>query len=152
MPPTDRPGPVQPTESVYRRINVCYYSRNNELSVSPQAFKPTGDDEYGISVVRTDFTSKPADALCRVDVNKLNSYHVASIPVQEFITLSLSVVEDALLGEPDLPDVPGHALVSELNTIAYRSRKQEMLDKMVELAKIASRNIVHSPPDAMSPT
>ena len=79
MPPTDRPGPVQPTESVYRRINILYYTRNTELPVSPQAFKPTSDDEFGISVVRTGFTSKPADALCRVGANKLNSYHVASI-------------------------------------------------------------------------
>jgi len=60
--------------------------------------------------------------------------------VRALHALNLTVVAD---DQPDGP--PGHALIPELTLSAYERNKEALKAVLVELARLASQDIVHSP-------
>jgi hypothetical protein len=109
----DERQPVTEEEFVYRRIHRNYYQAGMLLPIQPEAFRPTRNDTSGISVFRTSFV-QPKEILADIDTSKRLDYHVARLAVQDLSRLGLTVVPD-----PDPTGPAGHAIIPELNTLAY---------------------------------
>ncbi len=137
----DGTSPVRPSESVYRRIHMNYYKSGDDIPVKSAAFRPTKDDDTGVSVVRVIFTCSPNDALVNVKPDNINKYYVAEIQVSALVQLALSVTPDPI------PGCKGHALIAEFKLSEYEdaNKTQGLKDKMTELAAHASKNIVRTP-------
>lgn len=133
----DERDPVDESEYVYRRIPRAYYDSHLPIAVQGQAFRPSQSDTTGLSVFRAAF-AQPTDTLVNVDPAKVKDYYVARISVGALKKLGLSVDPDVL---PDGPS--GHAIVPELSWPAYQANKQALKPVLVELAKLASTDIVH---------
>jgi len=132
--------PVALDESVLRLIHFCYYKAGLSLTVQPAAFRPTDDDTDGISVFRSRFAT-PAQALTIVAEAKRHLYCVASLPVSDLHSLSLSVKP------APIEQVQGHAVIPELNSQAYQQNRNQWKPVQERLALLASKNLVHFPPE-----
>lgn len=119
----DERDPVDESEYVYRRIPRAYYDSHLPIAVQGQAFRPSQSDTTGLSVFRAAF-AQPTDTLVNVDPAKVKDYYVARISVGALKKLGLSV-------DP------------ELSWPAYQANKQALKPVLVELAKLASTDIVH---------
>jgi hypothetical protein len=71
---------------------------------------------------------------------KPDEYLVARIHVEDLQSLGLSVIRDDLAMGP-----PGHALIPEISSDAYQRDKAKCKAIMVELARLASSQIVYFP-------
>lgn len=128
--------PVSLNEYVLRRIHKNQFDRAQDNPVLRLAFKPAPPDTDGISVFRERFVSPTELANAG---RKPGEYYVARLSVRELKdTLALSVIAD-----PDENQQPGHALIPELNTSNALVPWSRELQR--ELAKLASRSIVHEP-------
>jgi len=135
----DEHGPVQDDEFVYRRIHRNFYDASVPTLVRREAFRPSRNDDTGLSVFRAAFV-QPVDTLANIDATKRNDYYVARIAVQDLHRRGLTVVP-----EPDPAGPPGHAVIPELSWQAYHADKQRLKQVQFELAKLASAAIVHQP-------
>ncbi len=135
----DEDQPIYANEFVYRRIHRTYYQAGLPLPVQPAAFRPSQRDTTGLSVFR-EFFVRPVDTLASVEASKRNDYYVARLAVQDLHRLGLTVVP-----EPDPSGPLGHAVIPELSWQAYQADKQRLKVLQVELAKLASAEIVHKP-------
>ena len=59
--------------------------------------------------------------------------------MQALLDLGLTVVDEPV------DELPGHAVIPELRVDAYDRNKLQLRDVLVELARLASQAIVHSP-------
>ena len=75
-----------------------------------------------------------------VDPAKTKDYYVARISVRDLEKLGLTVQPDPIEGGPR-----GHAIIPELNSHAYKANKNLLKPILVELARLASADIVHVP-------
>jgi hypothetical protein len=135
----DERQPVKEEEFVYRRIHRNYYQVGLLLPIQPEAFRPTRNDTSGISIFRATFV-QPEEILADIDTTKRLDYHVTRLAVRDLSHLGLTVVPD-----PDLTGPAGHAIVPELSTSAYQADKRRLKGIQLELAKLASVDIVYSP-------
>jgi hypothetical protein len=135
----DEHDPVTESEYIYRRIAPMYYDAALNLPIQLQAFRPTANDTTGLSVLRAAF-AKPSDTLANLDPDKAKDYYVARLSVRDLRNLGLTVAPDPLPGGP-----PGHALIPELNSAAYRAQKLQWKPVLMKLAELASGDIVHRP-------
>ena len=135
----DENEPVDEREFIYRRIAPLYYDAGLTISVQREAFRPTANDSTGLSVLRALF-ARPEDTLGNLDPQKAKEYYVARLAVRELRNLGLTVVPDPMPTGP-----PGHAVIPEMTHASYRGRKQHWQSICVELAKLASTDIVHRP-------
>lgn len=125
---------------VLRLIWHQFYGQNDSPTIKPRAFHPRDDETTGISVFRLNCLSKPSDALNALpDPEKRLLYYIAGIPVTSLRLLGLTVVPDKI------EQVPGHAVLQELNCDSWSADKATWKPKVEELARIASEQIVHSP-------
>jgi hypothetical protein len=131
--------PVEDTESVYRRIHQSFFDPNLPIAVRREAFRPTANDTTGLSVFRSQFL-KPLETLAGIDSAKSNSYYVARLAVRDLARLGLTVVP-----EPTKDGPAGHAVISQLSFSAYQGNKQRLKEIQLELARLASGDIVHRP-------
>lgn len=131
--------PVEEGEYVYRRIAPVFFDESLPIAIQREAFRPTASDVTGISVFRSKLC-QPMDALTGLDQFKAAGYYVAMISVQALKNLGLTVNPDPLADGP-----PGHAIIPEINSHAYQNRKHEMKPILLELARLASAEIVHRP-------
>ncbi len=134
----DEQDPVDDSEFVYRRIPRAYYDATLAIPVQREAFRPTENDTTGLSVFRAQF-AHPLDTLATVDPAKAKDYYVARLSVRDLRKLGLTVAPNPLADGP-----PGHAIIPELKWSAYQANKQTMKPILVELAKLASTDIVHA--------
>jgi len=135
----DERQPVDASEFVYRRIPRMYYQAGLPVLFRVIAFRPTSNDDTGLSVFRAGFVA-PADTLANLEAGKQKEYYVVRLAVQDLLKLGLTVVP-----EPDPDGPPGHAVIPELNWPAYQAEKARLKGVQLELAKLASADIVHRP-------
>ena len=137
--PMDENEPVDDSEFVYRRIHPDFFDAALVPAIQPRAFRPTGSDVTGLSVLRARF-AKPDDTIANRDPAKVSGYYVARLLVRDICKLGLTVQPDPVAGGP-----PGHAVVPELAWDEYQKDKQRWKPILFELAKLASADIVHRP-------
>ncbi|MBM4073532.1 MAG: hypothetical protein FJ271_32115 [Planctomycetes bacterium] len=101
------------------------------------AFRPTRDDEDGISVFRERIISAAEVASLG---RKPEEYFVVRLSVAALAQLGLSVVPDV-----DAKAPAGHAFIPELGLTKYQRNKQSLKDVLLELARMAANSIVHVP-------
>jgi len=133
----DEQDPVDESEFFYRRIPRAFYGAALPIAVHREAFRPSDKDTTGLSVFRARF-AKPLDTLANVDAAKMKDYHVARLSVGDLRKLGLTVTPDPLAGGP-----LGHAVIPELSWSAYQANKLTLKPILVELARLASSDIVH---------
>ncbi len=130
--------PLDDGEAVLRRIPAAYYKADLPVPVAPEAFRPSSQDEYGLSVFREACLATPADCLKVIpDEEKRKSFRIARLRVTDLTRLGLTLKPDPR------PDVPGHMLIPELNLSSYNAKKARWKPIQFELAKLASRDIVY---------
>lgn len=137
MKPED--APVSADEYVLRLIHPIYYKADLTLPIQPEAFRPLDVGEAGLSVFRAECLHEPLDALAAIAEGKRSLYYIARLAIADLRTLGLSVQPDNIL------TVPGHAIIPELNTVAYHQNKVFWKQVQRQLAEMASRNVVHRP-------
>ncbi|MBI2805466.1 MAG: hypothetical protein HYX68_10860 [Planctomycetes bacterium] len=131
--------PIEDGEFVFRRIHRSLFAAGAAIPVWHSAFRPNGNDSTGLSVFREGFAT-PASILANVDPAKANDYYIARLPVAALRKLGLTVEPDPVAGGP-----LGHAVIPELAWPAYQAGKLQLKATLVELAKLASADIVHTP-------
>jgi len=141
MPKSER-DPVDSAEYVLRRVpnHVQYVNLNLPQSVQSEAFRPNDKDGHGISVFRELFISAQDLAM---KSPKEGDYYVVRLAVADLATLSLSVEPD-----PQVDGLPGHSLVPELKYGAKGDAKNRERELRLELARLASQNVVFHPVQA----
>jgi len=135
----DERDPVQDDEAVLRRIHRTFFDPTLPIAVRAVAFRPNDKDIKWLSVFRARFV-QPPDTLLNIDPTKARHYYVARLSVRNLQSLGLTVQPDPIPGGP-----LGHALIPEINWHAYRVAKQHWKPILVELAKMASADIVLKP-------
>lgn len=130
---------VSADEQVLRLIHPVYYKADLALPIQPEAFRPLDSGETGLSVFRLDCLRDPLDALTAIAEGKRSLYYIACLAVADLKSLGLSVQPEPVAA------LPGHAIIPELNTIAYHQDKVFWKQVQRQLAELASRNIVHRP-------
>jgi hypothetical protein len=136
----DELEPLEDSESILRRVHKSYIHFDQPISVDPVAFRPSSQDDDGISIVRESCISDPAEILKKLSPEKQQDYYVVRVAVRAIKALGLSIVST-----PDPDDVPGHSIIPELSLSGYKKNKSRMKDVQLELAKLASTAIVHRP-------
>jgi len=135
----DERQPVEDSEFVYRRIHRSFFDPTVPIPIRMAAFRPNENDTTGLSVFRARFV-QPPDTLANVDKAKTNDYYVVGLSVRDLRNLGLTVNP-----EPAAVGPRGHAVIPELRWQVYASQKDLCKPLLVELAKLASANIVHPP-------
>jgi hypothetical protein len=136
----DEHDPVDDGELVYRRIHRTFLDLRAPIPIQFPAFRPTPNDTTGLSFFRAHFLGQPQDALSNVAADKAKDYYVARLAVRDLRNLGLTVLPEPVPGGP-----LGHAAIPELSWPAYQAKKQQGKAILVELAKLASADIVHQP-------
>jgi hypothetical protein len=131
--------PVGDDEFVLRRVHRNHLDPALPMPVTVAAFRPNRNDTTGISVFREQF-SRPEDVLAAIEADKRDDYYVVRLPVAELRKLGLTV-----RAEPEPGGPGGHSVVPELSDAAYQADKPRLKQVQVELARLASANIVHRP-------
>jgi hypothetical protein len=85
--------------ALLRLIHNCYFKAGLLLPIQPEAFRPTDDDNDGLSVY-IEGEATPEQALLGVAADKRNRYYIARIPVHALQQLGLSVQASANCGRP----------------------------------------------------
>jgi len=107
--------------------------------ISPNSFEPRKNESTGISLFRRDCLNDPVEALLVIAEEKRPSYAIVQLLVSRFISLKFSV-------KPNPIDViPGHVVVPEINIIAYWVNKDYFKPIFLQLAEMASENIIRRP-------
>jgi hypothetical protein len=127
--------PVDVTENVLRRIHKDHFDGSLRIPFRPAAFKPTESDRDGLSVFRERFVS-PSEVASGGRTPGV--YYVVRLAVQDLQRLDLSVL-------PTPGQLPGHAVIPELNRAFYENEKQRSKNLQLELCRLASRAIAHRP-------
>jgi hypothetical protein len=128
--------PVGEDEFVYRRIHICYFNGSLPIAIQRGAFHPTDSDTTGISVYRARFV----EAVDLIPADKRDLYYVARLSVRALRDLGLSAK-----AKPDPDGPPGHAVIPELARPSYVAEKSRWAKVLVQLAALASADIVLRP-------
>jgi hypothetical protein len=141
---------VSDSEILLRTVpnSVGYYtpSLNNRV-LNLNAFEPAIDDTDGISLFRQDFVSQ--QTLVERN-NHANGVRVSRLKAKDCISLGLS-----LRSTPDPNQAPGHVIIPEMPFLkkppATKLQKQKIRDLAQQLAQIASKNEIYTPPGLPDP-
>lgn len=113
--PGDGTEPVEPDESILRRVLASSMEGPRRDRISPRAFRPRLEkDPDGLSFFRERYHS-PFQVACAPP--RFDRPSVARIPVRGVLELGLSVRAD-----PFRPDGLGHCLIPELSSANRRER------------------------------
>lgn len=132
----DETSPVSPDELVVRLVWRDFHRPGQDQPVLDRAFLPRSNETTGISVFRLACLSTVTDALKVMAPEKRDGYALALIPVAELTALGLSV-EPAKVDE-----VPGHALLPELNRTLLTDDPEKCRDLQHSLAVLAAKNLI----------
>ena len=120
---------------VLRLIPKAWYKTDRPIPFEWLAFKPTDEDNDGVSVYRAELITP---ARLAATGRKPGTYYVVRLSVRTLHSLNLTIV-------PTAGPLPGHAVIPELSKPAYDANKQLLKELMLELAKLADQKIVHTP-------
>jgi hypothetical protein len=134
----DEREPLAADEHVYRRVHPHFFDASQPIPVKALAFRPSEDDRTGLSVWRA-LCAGPKETL-PPDPDKAKAYYVVRLAIQDLARLGLTVQPEPLPGGP-----PGHCVIPELSRPAYEAQKEQVKSILVDLAKLASRDIVLRP-------
>jgi len=129
---------VAETEFIYRRVHANFYDGSMTVPVQFEAFRPSKNDTTGLSVFRARFAS--ARDTLPGDPAKAKSYYVARLAVRDLKRFGLTVQPDPIPAGP-----PGHCVLPELTAQTYEADKAHWKPVLVELARLASGDIVQCP-------
>jgi hypothetical protein len=127
--------PVEAEEVILGRIHRDHYNPSLPIPFLPVAFRPTVDDEDSLSVYRERFVASVAVATAG---RTPGAYYVVRLAMSALRHLNLTVV-------PVPADLPGHAVIPELNRKRYETDKATLKRIQLELAKLAAQAIVLQP-------
>jgi hypothetical protein len=96
-----------------------------------------------VSLFREACVNHPADILAVIAPDKQDRYGIVKIPVSMLAGLELTVRSS------QIPEVPGHVVLPELNSVAYKANAAAFTPIKVALAETASANIVRRPPSKL---
>ena len=133
--------PVSENEYVYRKVLKQWHDAFPpfpDARIDRQAFRPTPDDTTGLSVSRALFVEP--EQLDRDKNGNPGRYYIARLHVEKILGLGLSVEPDPM----DWP--PGHALIPEIRYGLKGQEKKWSKNIQLELARLASEDIVYAPP------
>jgi len=135
---------VTPDELVFRRIlNRTDYCLPEPSSrrVSLVAFRPTDDDDTGISIYRQACGVEPS----QVAMGPFSGgYYVAAIAVADITGLDIEGLRPTVIPSPSA-GLKGHASIPELNVTLRDGSKRQYRLLAQRLADLASDGIVHDP-------
>ena len=135
----DQHSPITPDEVLLRLIWWMHYKPKAPIRVRLDAFEPKRDETDGISLFRAACLSTPAAALGAFAEDKRELYAIATLLAAEVMSYGVTI-------EPAPIDaVPGHAVIPELNIVAFQANKQHWRVVMTKLAELASREIIREP-------
>ena len=142
--------PVFPNEVLLRTVpnSIGFYTRTMQnWAINPIAFDPAPDDVDGISLFREDFVTP--ENLASINTHT-NGVRVVRVTAKECTDLQLSLKPD-----PDGTQPPGHVLIPEMTHIKKspqnKPQRQKIKDLAQELAQIASKNEIYTPPGLPDP-
>jgi hypothetical protein len=126
---------VDPGETILRRIPSEHFDASLPNPVSPNAFRPSGDDIDGISLYREAFVSPLQVA--RKARRPASTYVVARLQARDVMALGLTIV-------PTPGNLPGHVSLPEINTASYNDKtsKSRVKDLNLSLAKLVGKDVV----------
>ncbi|MCW9023634.1 MAG: hypothetical protein OQK73_03025 [Gammaproteobacteria bacterium] len=130
--------PISADEYILRRIpNIKnYIDLTLPIPVQRGALGPSSNDDDGLSVYREEFIS--AEDLANAGTN-MSGYFVVRFRAQDLISLGLNLIPDPL------PPLPGHSLIPELSRGSKKANRNFYKEVTLELAKLASQDIVYFP-------
>jgi len=144
-------NPVFPNEVLLRTVpnSPGFYTPTiPNWSINPNAFEPAKDDLDGTSFFREDFVTKEELAST---TKHPNGVRVARVVAKEITRLQLSLKPD-----PDDTQPPGHTVIPEMAFVKKgphnKPQRQKIKDLAQELAQIASKNEIYTPPGMPDPT
>lgn len=112
------------------------YELGPPITIGRAAFTPTEKDTDGLSVY---FEEASDAAAVAAEARNPAATLVVRIPEQVLIDLGLEVVPDETAGEP------GHAIIPGLCRGVYEADKKQIKEIAEQLARLATRSIVHVP-------
>jgi len=136
---TSETAPVSADEMLIRLIWQGFYKPAEALPVRPAAFGPRPDEIEGISVFRLSCLASAEEVLSVIAAEKREKYGIALLPAGEIFRLGMTVLP------APITIVLGHAVIPELNSLRLASVPIECQAIQMELAKLASANIVRQP-------
>jgi hypothetical protein len=129
--------PIEDDELLLRRIPVsrdwCHPAA--EPPVQADAFGPAKFDTDGLSLSRAQSASRPEFLSIEqfgASGKAKQGYFVAVLRAGDLRAHGIAISEDPIVGDPDVPDNPGHVLLPQLN-FADRT-KPDVLQAMQILA------------------
>ncbi len=133
----DESAPLQPDETVLRRIHRSHCQAGLATQVQRVAFEPRRDENDGISVYRERFVS-PAQ-VAAAGRKPPAEYLVARLNVSDFLDMNLTVVP------APQADLPGHCVITELSWVAFQKDRAFSKRLQAALAALAGKAIVYQP-------
>ncbi len=126
---------VDSDESILRRISrhADHYNPSLDLPITPFAFRPRDDDTDGISL----FRERMVSTTTLRDSGRNPPYVIARLKASDVFALGLS-----LAPTPSEEGIPGHVVIPELSSIAYRNNKPFVKETFVKLARLASNDVI----------
>lgn len=146
---TDQSDPVSGDEYILRRVPHIpqnpWIFPDSPQPVDKLAFRPTDDDEGGISVFRELFVSAEEIA-ARNREGKGKECWVLRIRVSDLLgfPISVEVVPDPLEGD----GLPGHSLIPQLNTDLRKNNRRTCGDLQQRIASVLTNDDIVSQPGA----
>ena len=137
---------VADDEYVLRRVPATFCDESLTVPVQRLAFRPAAGDTDGLSVYRERVIA-PQQLLAVIpDEKKRAKYFVVRLAVRDIRGMGLTIVPTPDPGHHR----PGHASIREMNITDYHQNDGGNYklcgDWQQELAKLASRDIIHRPP------
>ncbi len=143
----DQSDPVSPDEWILRRVP---YNELNKLidpditpPISSTAFRPTKNDNDGVSVFRELFATPDEVANLYMQQNPGKKCYVIRVKAEAILEPGLGIT---LTPDPII-ELPGHALIPELNTERYFTLDKNWCKEVQSKISIplTIQNIVHWP-------
>jgi len=116
-------------------------------AINPSAFEPGKHDADGISLFREDFVTK--EYLAKVN------QHPRGVRVARLVASQCEMLNLSFRPSPDPAGPPGHTVVPEMPYLQRspetKSRIQQIKDLSQQLAQIATKNEIYTPPGLSDP-
>ncbi len=138
---SQEPAPAPVNCYILRRIHKSRCTTTEPIEVLRGGFCPAEKDTDGLSVY---FADQVEPALLAASARKPDECFVVRLLLDVVLKLGFTVVPCEDPGGP-----PGHAVIPELSFSAYESCKQRWKPLQEELARLATRDIVHRPGDSL---
>jgi hypothetical protein len=129
------PTPIDPDEPILRRIHISQYKAGLPIPIQAGAFRPSTEDDDGLSFYREYHLS--AVALARSGRKPAEEYVVVRYRARDLLGLGLTLEPTC---NPD--DLPGHVIIPELSKSKYHDNKAKCKEIHLRLATLGSKDLL----------